>query len=244
MPTIKPQDWIAGEAGTGAGPAEAPSREVFSSSLSFPAWKMRTLPFLLFQAWHLSTTPTSPFPAGRAAVLSRVLPVQDFRANERGQSPPSRARLGEEVWTARENRQKHTYKAADLQINGAPSRAASLSRVLKECTAVGDQLLCGSSLACLWPRSRYPLWQEHWGLESGPPASIRQRWKETLCTPIVLVTKTKRSLRCEESDLHLCRKHLPTPHLKLLFYQLGSWVQRQGWAAHRLNPSVQRQVSV
>lgn len=44
---------MAGEAGTGAEPAEAPSRDVRSSSLSFPP-KMRTLPFLLFQAWHFS----------------------------------------------------------------------------------------------------------------------------------------------------------------------------------------------
>lgn len=59
---------------------------------------------------------------------------------------PSVARLGGEVWTAREERQKNTYKA-DLQINGAPSRAAQ--QVLKECTATGageDQLLCGSGV--------------------------------------------------------------------------------------------------
>lgn len=69
---LKPWDWMAGEAGTGAEPAEAPGREAHSSSLSFPTENEDTaLPALSGLAFV--TTPTSPFPAGQAAVLSRVL---------------------------------------------------------------------------------------------------------------------------------------------------------------------------
>lgn len=134
-------------------------------------------PFLLFWAWHWSTL-QHLFPLRTSSCAVQSSSMQDFRANERGQPPPSRARLGEEAWTARENRQKHTYKAADLQINGAQSRAAL--QVLKECTAMGggDQLLCGSLLACLWPQSFLSV------RSPGPPARIRQRWKETLCAPL------------------------------------------------------------
>lgn len=93
-----------------------------------------------------------------AAVLSRVCWCR-ISGLVRGVAPPSGARLGEEVWTARENRQKHTYKAADLQINGAQSRAAL--QALKECTAMGGTSCCvaaallasGLSLSVLSGRS-------------------------------------------------------------------------------------------
>lgn len=117
-------------------------------------------PFLLFWAWHWSTL-QHLFPLRTSSCAVQSSSMQDFRANERGQPPPSRARLGEEAWTARENRQKHTYKAADLQINGAQSRAAL--QVLKECTAMG-----GGGPAVVWQppclplASVFPLCQESW----------------------------------------------------------------------------------
>lgn len=128
-------------------------------SLSFPhRKKTRMQPFLLFWTWRWSML-QHLFPLRTSSCAVQSSSMQDFRANGRGRPPPSRARLGEEVWTARENRQKHTYKAADLQINGAQSRAAL--QVLKECTAMGGP-------AVVWrpPRlplaSVYPLRQESW----------------------------------------------------------------------------------
>lgn len=119
--------------------------------------------------------------------------MQDFRASGRGPLTPV-GRLGGEVWTAREERQKNTYKA-DLQINGAPSRAAQ--QVLKECTAMGAGggpavvwQRGGTRLACLWPQSI--LSGRSTGVWSlGRQLGLDRGGKNCLCTPFSLPLRAK-----------------------------------------------------
>lgn len=52
--------------------------------------------------------------------------------------------MGEGVRIARKKRQKNTYKAAYLQINGVQIK--TVLQVLKECTAMGETSCCVAGL--------------------------------------------------------------------------------------------------
>lgn len=67
-----------------------------------------------------------------------------------GRSYPLGAQPGETVRTARGKRQKNTYKAAYLQINGVQTKIAPSAEGMRPW---GDKLLCGAaaSLLCLCP---------------------------------------------------------------------------------------------